>query len=539
MEPAVSLLCLEQKDRSLEEHTMDFLELACLTHYPDRSLCVFYIASLSERSRARLPGSGPQKDFAACVEWVLINNNSAFTIGPAEPISTTPPNPAPSQLTPSQTELKPDPTTDTEPAHAAEKAPASPAEPCFTPEPEPIMMSDQVSESATTPVPEGVLVELEGSEGSPAYIPAAECEGHMDTGRQFNYLEEDLIDWFSEVISADTPVSPVLQVSPAFPVSPVPYVSPAPPMSADCPPSLPLPPPLFHQPISTAATPLVPVCPSSPPQPSLYGAADSMRGFQSPAWHGREDPLSSPPATETRTPPGSYDPLVSLWLIAPSAPPWHVIPPAPPGFLISPAALWSGITLVPPRDFWLPVAPLPSIPPAPPGSAFPPAPPLSSVALVPQWSSFAPSPPQSHEPSAPPRPSGSSVSPRLRVSSAPSGSLPWLAAPQDEVPLSPPWLLPPAPPPRNIMLTVVWVIIWLPLLQAVPWILPPSTPPWTVFVFCGLLFCSSAIRPLPEPPPSLLCWTRTARGRAYPGGGELSHICCFCFPCDPVFPSLI
>lgn len=60
--PAVQLLCLEQRE---------FIELVNLTHYPDRSLCVFYISSLSERSCANLPGSGPQQDFVACLEWVL------------------------------------------------------------------------------------------------------------------------------------------------------------------------------------------------------------------------------------------------------------------------------------------------------------------------------------------------------------------------------------------------------------------------------------------------------------------------------------
>ncbi len=40
--PAVQLLCLEQKDHSLEDHTRDFLDLACLTHFLDRSLCFFF-----------------------------------------------------------------------------------------------------------------------------------------------------------------------------------------------------------------------------------------------------------------------------------------------------------------------------------------------------------------------------------------------------------------------------------------------------------------------------------------------------------------
>ncbi len=54
--PNVALLCLEQRDCSLESYTRDFLELAFQTHYPDRSLCMFYISSLSEWSKALLTG---------------------------------------------------------------------------------------------------------------------------------------------------------------------------------------------------------------------------------------------------------------------------------------------------------------------------------------------------------------------------------------------------------------------------------------------------------------------------------------------------
>ncbi len=39
--PAVQLLCLEKQDRSMEDHTKDFLDLASLTHFPDRSLYIF------------------------------------------------------------------------------------------------------------------------------------------------------------------------------------------------------------------------------------------------------------------------------------------------------------------------------------------------------------------------------------------------------------------------------------------------------------------------------------------------------------------
>ncbi len=116
--PNVALLCLEQRDRSLETHTRDFLELACLTHYPDRSLCVFYIFSLSEWSKARLPGKGPWDNFAACVEWVLENNGLYFSICPAEDISSPTPKPVTSQPSSLCTEISPEPTPDGEPEPA-------------------------------------------------------------------------------------------------------------------------------------------------------------------------------------------------------------------------------------------------------------------------------------------------------------------------------------------------------------------------------------------------------------------------------------
>ncbi len=43
-DPAVLILLLEQGDRSLEDHTNDFVFLANLTHYPDNCLCSFYYA---------------------------------------------------------------------------------------------------------------------------------------------------------------------------------------------------------------------------------------------------------------------------------------------------------------------------------------------------------------------------------------------------------------------------------------------------------------------------------------------------------------
>ncbi|KAL0198160.1 hypothetical protein M9458_006700, partial [Cirrhinus mrigala] len=41
-------------DRSLEEHTMDFVFYANQTHYPDSCLCTFYQAGLNIATRAQL-----------------------------------------------------------------------------------------------------------------------------------------------------------------------------------------------------------------------------------------------------------------------------------------------------------------------------------------------------------------------------------------------------------------------------------------------------------------------------------------------------
>lgn len=72
-----------QKDRSLEIHTREFLELAHQTYYLEHSLCLEMQHTQNEW--AHLPGCSPQNDFTTCVEWVLVNNNLAFTIGLTEP----------------------------------------------------------------------------------------------------------------------------------------------------------------------------------------------------------------------------------------------------------------------------------------------------------------------------------------------------------------------------------------------------------------------------------------------------------------------
>ncbi|XDV40107.1 hypothetical protein PO909_009248 [Leuciscus waleckii] len=147
--PAIQLLCLEKLDRSLEDHTREFLDLVCLTHYSD---C----------SKARLPANGPSEDFAAYVVWVLVNSGLEFTIDPEEDISSPTLDSEPSQTR--CVDMTPELIADGESAPAAMEKPSQEEAP------------DQVCEPATSCAPEEVIVEFEGMERSPAHTPATERE---------------------------------------------------------------------------------------------------------------------------------------------------------------------------------------------------------------------------------------------------------------------------------------------------------------------------------------------------------------------------
>lgn len=104
--PAVKLLCLEQRNRSLMDHTQDFLDLVCLTHYTDDSLSVFYHTGKGTSASEWSPG-----DFAAYVEWVLVMNGLDIPVGPEEDTSLTP-NSESSQTPPREMDMTPEPTAD-------------------------------------------------------------------------------------------------------------------------------------------------------------------------------------------------------------------------------------------------------------------------------------------------------------------------------------------------------------------------------------------------------------------------------------------
>ncbi len=313
--PAVQLLCLEQQDRSLEDHTRDFLDLACLTHFPDRSLCAFYITSLSERCKARLPANGPKENFAACVEWVLENNGLFFSVCPVEDNSSPTPDTEPIQPSPSRsTECLPEPTAAAEPEPAAikEPTPFKVTEPLITREPGLKNATDQVCEPAT-PCIVGIIVEIEGMEDNPAHTPTTEGELLIDSELLDCLSEEEFWLLPFPLVPSSSP-DPLL-VPPSTPSS----ASSSMKISRRFPPSLPLRPPLY-QPASPSALSWLPQeSPSAHPQHAMSGGSVALRDFLSPASSRLEDPQSLPPAFETRTPLWPFDPSATPWLLAPGS----------------------------------------------------------------------------------------------------------------------------------------------------------------------------------------------------------------------------
>ncbi len=98
--PAVLLLCLEQEQKRLEAHTSGFLDLVSL-NFPNRSLCLFYLASMNKQTTAQLPSVGPfpvWASFTQFVKWVLVCNGSPYNVCLNEEELTSP------ALTPAQRE---------------------------------------------------------------------------------------------------------------------------------------------------------------------------------------------------------------------------------------------------------------------------------------------------------------------------------------------------------------------------------------------------------------------------------------------------
>ncbi|KAL0168653.1 hypothetical protein M9458_036875 [Cirrhinus mrigala] len=470
MDPTVLLILLKQGERSLEDHTRDYIFLAEHSHFPDSSLCTFYRAGLNTTTKGLLSGEGPRESLPDYIEWVLASCGSSWTIDfVKEDVSPTQ-DPEPSQPSPRHAEYEPEPTADEEP------------EPRAT-EPEPDT-SDQVREPATTFMTVECCVEQERAMESPAHCTTAGGELEENSGDLIDFSMEvlendsgDLIDFFTELSTCyDHPVC--LEFPPTHPL------------------------------LSTSMSvwpPLSPDSPSAHPQPTTCEVG-SPRVCQLPSVSWLEDPSAPPPASESRTPPRPSDPAAPPRLSAPSSPPSPVGPPAPPGSLVPPAPPWSVVVPPSPWDSTPPALPHRSIPPAPLGSSLPPAPPQSSVAPAPPRTSGAPPPPQSPEPWAPPWPSGSSVSPWIFGSPSPPRAPPPPAPPPSVGPLEssalpPPWLLPPSAPPWAYIMAAVWVSTGSSCSGSLlfpPWLLPPSSPPWTLLTLVFVPLPGSC--PPPKPP---------------------------------------
>lgn len=69
---AVTLLLSTQDDRFLEDHTLEFLDLAYQIIYPDNCLCTFYYVELNTSTKAKFSSEDPRGNFCEYVEWALV-----------------------------------------------------------------------------------------------------------------------------------------------------------------------------------------------------------------------------------------------------------------------------------------------------------------------------------------------------------------------------------------------------------------------------------------------------------------------------------
>lgn len=168
---AVQLLCLEQEQWNLKDHTRDFLDLPhplprflalrfFLLHQPDpRHACpVMFLWGISPHL-----WSGP---------WWTTDRSSPSA--PLRRILTAPVlTQSPASCLLHCTEPLPEPTADTEPVPATMPVPETTHELNIALEPEPHRESDQMRDLAPTSLEVDILVEYEGMEWSPIHTPAA------------------------------------------------------------------------------------------------------------------------------------------------------------------------------------------------------------------------------------------------------------------------------------------------------------------------------------------------------------------------------
>ncbi|KAL0150955.1 hypothetical protein M9458_053742 [Cirrhinus mrigala] len=337
--PAVLLLLLEQGNRSLVDHTRDFVYLAPLTHYPDSCLCTFYRAGLNIATKAQLSGDGPRESIADYIEWVLVSYRSSLT---AEDDTSPTQDPEPSQPASRHAEFEPEPTADDEPEPRA-------TEPKIATEPEPYT-SDQVREPATATVTGECNMEQVRAMESPAHCTTAGGELENNSGDLIDFSTEvlennsgDLIDFFTEISTCHV-----------IPGLGSPWVCQLPSASGLEDPSSP-------PPASESRTPPRPSDPAAPPRLSAPSSPSSPIGPPAPLGS-----LVFPaPPWSVVVPPSPQDSV-------PLAAPRHSVPPAPKDSSLPPAQPPSSVALAPPRTSGSPPTPWspePRAPPWPSGSS--------------------------------------------------------------------------------------------------------------------------------------------------------------------------
>ncbi|XP_051517792.1 uncharacterized protein LOC127419966 isoform X2 [Myxocyprinus asiaticus] len=77
---AVRILLLKQGDRPVEDHVREFLELANLVHYPDRSLVVFFRTGMNSALKELMPPADPHWTLCEYVEKALEHCSSHYTV---------------------------------------------------------------------------------------------------------------------------------------------------------------------------------------------------------------------------------------------------------------------------------------------------------------------------------------------------------------------------------------------------------------------------------------------------------------------------
>ncbi len=175
----------------IKVHSAIFVELTNHSSFPESSHSTFFLTSFNDDCKAQLSRGGPRDSFAPLVEWVLVSNNSPFTIGPAKDRLTSPtPDSEPSLPSPRWAEQESEPTTADEPYGATVLRIALKLEP---------NISDQVQEPAT------VLATGENTMDRGEHYGQRECGGKLCP---MSKGESSTLDYFVDLYADMPPLLP-------------------------------------------------------------------------------------------------------------------------------------------------------------------------------------------------------------------------------------------------------------------------------------------------------------------------------------------